>query len=79
MKKKSERLGNHGGIKEILQHPFFEGLDIAKLNKKELKPEYMPEITDGELKYFDQKLVNDDQLELSVIPQNRQKIIDKNK
>ena len=79
MKKKNERLGAKGGINEILSHPFFEGLDITKLKKKELKPEYMPEIADGELKYFDQKLVNDDQLEFSVIPQNRQKIIDKNK
>lgn len=39
----------------------------------------MPEIADGELKYFDQKLVNDDQVGISVIPVERQKMIDKNK
>ena len=39
----------------------------------------MPDINQGELKYFDQKLVNDDKLEFSVIPNNRQKVIDKNK
>ena len=62
-----------------MAHPFFNELDISLLKQKKLKPDYMPEIAEGELKYFDQKLVNDDQLELSVIPQNRQKIIDKNK
>jgi len=29
----------------------------------------MPDIAEGELKYFDQKLVNDDVLEFSVVPQ----------
>ena len=34
MKKKDERLGAQGGVKEILKHPFFEGLDMAKLFSK---------------------------------------------
>ena len=47
--------------------------------KKQITPEYMPEINEGELKYFDQKLVQDDQLILSVLPGHVQKKIDKNK
>ena len=39
----------------------------------------MPEINDGELKFFDQKLVNTDQVDISVIPQDKKKIVDKNK
>jgi hypothetical protein len=54
-----------------LEHPFFESLDIEALLKKELTPTYLPDINEGELKYFDQKLVNDDKLEFSVIPNNR--------
>ena len=78
-KNKKNRLGANGGVDEILSHPFFSGLDIDKLKKKELTPQYMPEIADGELKYFDQKLVNDDSVGISVIPVERQKMIDKNK
>ena len=52
-KDKSKRLGAKGGVQEILDHPFFDGLDIEKLLKKELTPEYMPDINQGELKYFD--------------------------
>ena len=46
---------------------------------KQLKPDYMPDINDGELKFFDQKLVNAEQVEMSVIPQDKMKAVDKNK
>lgn len=70
-KDKNKRIGAKKGIAEVLQHPFFEELDIDALLKKELTPEYMPDINEGELKYFDQKLVKDDKLEFSVIPAQR--------
>jgi hypothetical protein len=70
-KDKDKRIGGKKGMSEILAHPFFEGLDIEALINKQLTPPYMPDINEGELKYFDQKLVNDDKLELSVIPNNR--------
>jgi hypothetical protein len=79
IKKKANRLGASGGIKEILTHPFFESLDIEKLKKKELVPDYQPDINEGELKYFDQKLVNDTEIKFSEVTANRQKMIDKNK
>lgn len=78
-KEKDKRIGSRKGMAEILAHPFFEGLDIDALINKQLVPPYMPDINEGELKYFDQKLVNDDKLELSVIPNNRQRVIDKHK
>lgn len=59
-KKKNQRLGAEGGIKEILAHPFFSGLDMDALVKKQLTPGYKPDINEGELKYFDQRLVKDD-------------------
>lgn len=51
-KNKKKRLGAQGDIGEILAHPFFAGIDLEKLLKRELVPPYMPAITD-ELKYFD--------------------------
>tara|TARA_B110000285_G_C15097046_1_gene602665 strand:+ start:1760 stop:1927 length:168 start_codon:yes stop_codon:yes gene_type:complete len=48
------------------------------MNKK-LKPDYMPDINEGELKFFDQKLVNAESVDISVIPQDKKKIVDKNK
>ena len=57
MKKKDLRIGAKGGVKEILEHEFFKPLDIEGLMAKKLTPPYMPKINDGELKYFDQRLV----------------------
>lgn len=61
-------MGAENGIDAILSHPFFADLDIDLLMKKQLKPKYMPDITEGELKYFDQRLVKDNSVEFSVIP-----------
>ena len=58
-KNRTKRIGNGpDGIKEILAHPFFAELDIDALMKKQITPGYMPDINDGEFKFFDQKLVN---------------------
>ena len=51
IKNKSKRLGYKNGIKEVLAHTFFNGLDINALLAKKIKPLYMPEIKDCE--YFD--------------------------
>ena len=51
-KNKKKRLGATGDLEEILAHPFFTGIDIEKMLRKELKPTYKPEISD-DLKYFD--------------------------
>lgn len=60
-KDKTKRLGAVGDVTEILQHPFFEGLDIEKLKKKELIPPYRPVISD-DLKFFDKNLTSMDNI-----------------
>lgn len=77
IKKKDVRLGRNG-LKEILGHPFFEGLDIDALMAKKITPLYNPEIKDCE--YFDQKLVqlDDDQITFTEITGDKKRLIDKN-
>jgi len=58
-KKKDYRLGKNG-IKEILSHEFFKDLNIDDLMAKKIEPEYKPEIKEGELKFFNQRLVQTD-------------------
>jgi hypothetical protein len=60
-----------------LSHPFFEGLDIEKLLKKEIEPPYKPVITD-DLRFFDKNLTGKDQIAESVIDKSRQKLIMQN-
>ena len=57
MKDMNKRIGAKKGLSEILEHPFFEELDIDALMKKQIEPSYKPDINEGELKYFDQKLI----------------------
>lgn len=77
IKKKDVRLGRNG-LKEILGHPFFAGLDIDALMEKTIVPLYNPEIKDCE--YFDQKLVqlDDDQITFTEITGDKKRLIDKN-
>ncbi len=76
-KNKKKRLGAQGDINEILAHPFFAGIDLDKLLKRELVPPYMPAITD-ELKYFDQKLTSKEDFAESVIDDQHKKLIMQN-
>lgn len=54
-------------MQEILDHPWFAGLDIDKLLAKELTPPYIPATSDA-LAYFDQKLVQLTEIAESVVP-----------
>ena len=69
-KKKEKRLGAENGIEEIFKHEFFKNLDIEKLKEKKLDPPYKPEIADGELKFFDQRLVKgpEEEIGFSTVP-----------
>jgi serine/threonine protein kinase len=73
-KSRKKRLGFSGDISEILSHPFFAGVDIEKIMKKQLIPPYMPEIGD-DLKYFDQKLTGRDDFAESVIDESNLRLI----
>jgi hypothetical protein len=62
---------------EILAHPFFAGLNIEKLMKKELVPPYKPVISD-DLKFFDSTLTGMTNIQESVIDKKRQNFIKQN-
>lgn len=76
-KNKKKRLGAVNDMKEVLSHPFFNGIDIEKLLNKQLVPPYQPEIND-DLKYFDQKLTSREDFAESVIDDTNRRLILKN-
>ena len=41
-RKASTRLGSNGDVNEVVSHPFFSDIDFDKLQRKEIKPPYMP-------------------------------------
>lgn len=42
-KDRKQRIGSKGDSEEVLAHPFFKGIDLEKLIKKELEPPFKPE------------------------------------
>ena len=56
-KDKKKRLGAAGDVKEVLAHPFFAGLDLERLLRKEIEPGYRPVIND-DLRFFDKNLTS---------------------
>jgi serine/threonine protein kinase len=78
-KDKAKRLGAADDVREILAHPFFAGLDLEKLLRKEIEPPYKPVVGD-DLKFFDQKLtaMSGDMIAESVIDKSRVKLIQQN-
>ena len=76
-KDKTKRLGATGDMTEILEHPFFNGLNLEQLQKKELVPPYKPLISD-DLKFFDRNLTGMADIKESVIDKKRQDFIKQN-
>ena len=74
-KDKDQRLGSKGDSKEILDHPFFAGIDLVKLEMLQLDPPFLPGNGEGEIntKYFDSKTGQD--LQESIISKGQMKII----
>lgn len=54
-KDKNKRLGYKDDGAEILRHPFFADLDIAKLERKEVDPPFKPDVSADFSKYFNVK------------------------
>ncbi|XP_061071739.1 protein kinase C delta type-like [Conger conger] len=53
----NHRLGTFGNIRE---HPFFESIDWAKLERREMEPPFKPELTNPkDCRYFDEELLNE--------------------
>ncbi|TNV83062.1 hypothetical protein FGO68_gene13895 [Halteria grandinella] len=70
-----KRLGGVEGPLEVLRHPYFEGLDFAKLEKKELKLNWTPKMPQppqqARAAVIEESVVSRAQLEL--VLQNKQK------
>ena len=77
MKDPNERIGRSGGVNEILAHPWFAGLDQDQVLHKKVKSPYIPEVKEN-LYYFDPLLVNVEEPQTSIVPQERQELIKKN-
>ena len=60
-KNQTLRLGYQAGSLEIMNHPFFKGVNWEKLMSKELKAPFIPKVTgDSWLKNFDQDFTKED-------------------
>jgi serum/glucocorticoid-regulated kinase 2 len=59
-KEPKDRLGQNGGVVEILTHPWFKDVDFEGIMGRKIKPPYTPEL----LKYnFDEEEFNKGDLE----------------
>jgi len=55
----AQRLGNNG-MHEILIHSFFKGLDWEKIEKREIKPPYIPKVKNVyDIKYIDEGILHE--------------------
>ena len=61
-KNPQERLGSVKDVDDVMAHPFFKDMDVEKLLKKELVPEYKPHVDEKDrydLRYFHTEGVKD--------------------
>lgn len=55
-KDRKKRLGQSKDAEEVLNHKFFEGLDLKKLLAREIQAEFIPD--QNYIKNFDSEIVN---------------------
>jgi len=75
-----KRLGSETGANEILEHPFFDDLDIDDLMEKKITAEYVPDINENdkyELKFFDKDVTELEAKESFINEGEREKILNK--
>lgn len=74
----SKRLGSDTGANEILDHPFFEDIDVDDLMEKKVTPEYVPEIDEEDkLKFFDKDVTNMEAKESFINEGEKEEILNK--
>jgi hypothetical protein len=44
---------------EFRSHPFFASIDFGRLLRRELRPEFIPDVADNDLKYFDKQFTQE--------------------
>lgn len=68
-KNKNKRLGQVGGVEEVLAHPWFASLNIADLIAKKIEPPFKPKVKDiKDTSNFDEKFTNQDIAESMLTP-----------
>lgn len=75
-----KRLGALNDANEILEHPFFDDLDIDDLMEFRIKADYIPEIDDSDkydLKFFDKDVTNMVAKESFIDESDKEKILKK--
>ena len=56
VKDRKQRLGQKGGVDDVLGHPFFKDMDFDAILKKKIKPDFIPEIDQTGLNNFDEEI-----------------------
>lgn len=51
-KDRTERLGSHGGMQQILQHPFFKGVERRSYETYQVTPPFQPKLNQDNLTEF---------------------------
>lgn len=78
-KDKMKRLGKHGGIEEIMSHPWFDEFKMEDLLEKKIKAPYIPTIKqDDDTSNFDERFSQLEAVE-SIIDPSKKLLIDKHK
>lgn len=64
------RLGTSNGVDDVLQHPWFKGLDFDNLLQKQIEAPFKPKLSDDlfDVSNFDQQFTSEEAIN-SVIPQ----------
>ena len=71
-KDRNERLGAHGGVAEVLKHPFFADINIKALEDYEVTPPYMP---DFEGQDFFNTVTSQAEMAETIISKDRVKVV----
>ena len=78
IKDQDQRLGSKNGFNEIMQHPFFKGLDFNALVHKKIPAPYKPELKDKlDVTNFDEEFTSEEVV-TSEIPEQNLEFIKRN-
>lgn len=68
------RLGAHGGVDEILAHPWFANLNVDDIMNKKLTSPYIPTVK-SDKEYIEASLKSQVEAEMSVMPPEKIEMI----
>ena len=75
-KNRKDRLGQHGDVEEILNHPWFAELDMDDILKKKIEAPFVPKIESrADLQNFEDEMTGQELTE-SILPQESKQMIE---